>query len=162
MAMEWGDLIITPSMTACPPTRRGFPLFLSTEGLDREWPCSESFLVTNINILQETNANVSLLKEGSPERQRKSDDALPRGREREIKQGELNDSYSSFFLPYFFLNRSILPAVSRNFCFPVKKGWQLEQISTRISFWVLLVSKVAPQAHLITVSKTSGWIPFFI
>jgi hypothetical protein len=82
MAMEWGDLIITPSMTACPPTRRGFPLFSLTEGLDREWPCSESFLVTNIKNLQGTNADGSPSKEGSPEGQRKSGVALPGGRER--------------------------------------------------------------------------------
>jgi hypothetical protein len=42
----------------------------------------------------------------------------------------LNQSLFSLFSPYFFLNRSILPAVSKNFCFPVKNGWQLEQIST--------------------------------
>ena len=41
------------------------------------------------------------------------------------------------FLPrvpeYFFSNRSMRPAVSTSFCRPVKKGWQEEQISTRMS-----------------------------
>ena len=31
---------------------------------------------------------------------------------------------------YFFRNLSIRPAVSTNFCLPVKNGWQAEQIST--------------------------------
>jgi hypothetical protein len=38
IAIELGDLIITPSITACPPTRiRSFP-FLGRDGLDREYP----------------------------------------------------------------------------------------------------------------------------
>src|SRR4029077_968470 len=32
---------------------------------------------------------------------------------------------------YFLVKRSTRPAVSSSFCLPVKKGWQLEQISTR-------------------------------
>src|SRR6516225_544448 len=36
------------------------------------------------------------------------------------------------FSAYFFWNRSTRPAVSTSFCLPVKKGWQFEQISTRI------------------------------
>ena len=45
MAIELGDLIITPSMTACPPTRMGSSPFLETEGLDREYPSiRDSFL----------------------------------------------------------------------------------------------------------------------
>ncbi len=39
------------------------------------------------------------------------------------------------------------PALSTSFCFPVKKGWHWEQISTRISFFVERVLKVFPQAH---------------
>jgi hypothetical protein len=73
MAMEWGDLIITPSMTACPPTRRGFTLFSWTEGLDREWPCSESFLVTNIKNLQGLMQMARLQKK-----------VRPKGRERVV------------------------------------------------------------------------------
>jgi hypothetical protein len=57
-----------------------------------------------------------------------------------------------FFLtsgvPYFFRNFSTRPALSMNFCLPVKKGWQLEQISTRISFLVDRVWKVLPQAQI--------------
>ncbi len=49
---------------------------------------------------------------------------------------------------YFFLNFSTLPAVSTIFCFPVKKGWHWEQISTLISFLVDLVLKVLPQAQI--------------
>ena len=37
---------------------------------------------------------------------------------------------TQFFSPYFLRNFSTRPAESRNFCFPVKKGWQFEQIST--------------------------------
>jgi len=48
MAIELGDLIITPSITACPPTRMRPSLFLEIEGLDREYPCSGSFLPENI------------------------------------------------------------------------------------------------------------------
>ena len=47
-------------------------------------------------------------------------------------------SAGSYFLgalsAYFFWKRSTRPAVSINFCLPVKKGWQLEQISTRTSW----------------------------
>src|SRR6185437_16624373 len=41
---------------------------------------------------------------------------------------------------YFRSNLSTRPAVSISFCFPVKNGWQLEQISTRMS--LLLVVRV--------------------
>jgi hypothetical protein len=50
--------------------------------------------------------------------------------------------------PNFLLNRSTRPAVSTNFCLPVKKGWQALQISTLIFGCVLRVTKVLPQAHL--------------
>lgn len=36
--------------------------------------------------------------------------------------------YFSFFA-YFLLNFSTLPAVSTNFCFPVKNGWDALEIS---------------------------------
>src|SRR5712671_2986727 len=36
-------------------------------------------------------------------------------------------------LAYLRRKRSIRPAVSSNFCLPVKKGWQAEQISTLMS-----------------------------
>src|SRR5580693_4905908 len=50
---------------------------------------------------------------------------------------------------YFFWKRSTRPAVSISFCLPVKKGWQLEQISTRIicPLMVERVSNVLPQAQ---------------
>jgi hypothetical protein len=40
------------------------------------------------------------------------------------------------------------PALSMNFCLPVKKGWHWEQISTRISFFVERVWNVLPQAQI--------------
>ena len=49
---------------------------------------------------------------------------------------------------YFFWKRSTRPSVSISFCRPVKNGWQLEQISTRIS--PLCVDRVLnddPHAH---------------
>ena len=50
--------------------------------------------------------------------------------------------------------RSIRPAVSTSFCLPVKKGWQVEQISSTIApLWVERVWKVVPQAHLTVVSS---------
>src|ERR1700726_4046646 len=50
---------------------------------------------------------------------------------------------------YFLVKRSTRPAVSISFCLPVKKGWQLEQISTlNVSpFIVERVGKVCPQAQ---------------
>src|SRR5215469_15767293 len=52
-------------------------------------------------------------------------------------------------LAYFFWKRSTRPAVSTSFCLPVKKGWQLEQISTRsiLPLMVERVWKVFPQAQ---------------
>jgi hypothetical protein len=37
---------------------------------------------------------------------------------------------ATFVSPYFFMKRSTRPALSTNFCLPVKKGWQLEHISS--------------------------------
>ena len=52
-------------------------------------------------------------------------------------------------LAYFRRKRSTRPAVSTNFCLPVKNGWQFEQISTWMSpLWVDRVSKLWPQAHM--------------
>jgi hypothetical protein len=50
---------------------------------------------------------------------------------------------------YFLVKRSTRPAVSISFCLPVKKGWQLEQIST-LSMSPLMVERVEklwPQAQ---------------
>src|SRR3954454_16359022 len=49
--------------------------------------------------------------------------------------------------PNFLLNRSTRPAVSTNFCLPVKNGWQAEQISTFTLACVLRVTKLLPQAQ---------------
>jgi uncharacterized membrane protein YiaA len=51
---------------------------------------------------------------------------------------------------YFFWKRSMRPAVSSNFCLPVKKGWQLEQTSTRIASPLIVdrVWNLLPQAQL--------------
>jgi hypothetical protein len=40
------------------------------------------------------------------------------------------DFWKLYVPPNFLLNRSTRPAVSTNFCFPVKNGWQALQIST--------------------------------
>ena len=64
--------------------------------------------------------------------------------------------------PNFFLNFSTRPALSMNFCLPVKNGWHWEQISTRISFFVDLVVNVLPQAQVTTHSWYSGWTSFFM
>jgi len=69
---------------------------------------------------------------------------------------------TQFFSPYFFLNFSTRPAESKSFCFPVKKGWQLEQISTWILPTVERVSTTHPQAHVIVAFLYSGWIPAFM
>ena len=54
---------------------------------------------------------------------------------------------------YFFSKRSMRPAVSINFCLPVKNGWHEEQISTRISpLWVERVLKLCPQAQMTLIS----------
>ena len=49
--------------------------------------------------------------------------------------------------PNFLLNRSTRPAVSTNFCLPVKNGWQFEQMSTVSRAAVLRVVNVLPQAQ---------------
>src|SRR5687768_17818491 len=56
----------------------------------------------------------------------------------------------STLFPYttlFRSNRSTRPAVSTNFCLPVKNGWQLLQMSTLIFGSVLRVVNVLPQAQ---------------
>jgi len=51
IAIELGDLIITPSITAWPPTRIRSSPFLRIDGWDREYPRSGSFLPKNIETL---------------------------------------------------------------------------------------------------------------
>src|SRR5215472_17139188 len=50
---------------------------------------------------------------------------------------------------YFFRNRSTRPAVSTSLYLPVKKGWQLAQISTWKEPRVERVSITLPQAQVI-------------
>ena len=69
---------------------------------------------------------------------------------------------SADFFAYFFLKRSTRPAVSRSFCFPVKKGWHLLQISTLRLPTVERVSKVFPQMHETIDFMYVGWMSFFI
>jgi hypothetical protein len=57
------------------------------------------------------------------------------------------DFWKLYVPPNFLLNRSTRPAVSTNFCFPVKNGWQALQISTLILASVLRVVNVLPQAQ---------------
>src|SRR5262245_11296055 len=65
----------------------------------------------------------------------------------------------SFFFPYLRVKRSTRPAESISFCFPVKNGWQLEQISSRSS-WPLVdrVVQFAPQAQCTFTVTYSGCI----
>src|SRR5215217_2817919 len=63
--------------------------------------------------------------------------------------------------PNFLLNRSTRPAVSTNFCLPVKNGWQLLQMSTVSFFCVLRVSNVFPQAQCTVQVWYLGWILAF-
>ena len=64
---------------------------------------------------------------------------------------------------YFLRKRSIRPAVSTKRCLPVKKGWQLEQIST-CTFWLLVdkASTSKPQAQVILALCTLGWMFCFM
>jgi hypothetical protein len=66
------------------------------------------------------------------------------------------------FAEYFFLYRSTRPAVSTSFWRPVKKGWQLEQISSFRSPIVERVSNVFPQMQVTVAFLYSGWMPAFI
>ena len=60
---------------------------------------------------------------------------------------------ANYLMPYFLLNLSTRPLVSTSFCFPVKKGWHLEQISTVMFCLVDPVSITLPQAQRMVV----GW-----
>ena len=51
---------------------------------------------------------------------------------------------------------------STSFCLPVKKGWHLEQISTRMLSFVDLVSISFPHAHLMVVFSNFGCVFSFI
>ena len=71
-------------------------------------------------------------------------------------------SSALFFLAYFLINLSTLPSESTNFCFPEKKGWQFEQISTFMVFLVERVCTTLPQAHIMVASSYLGWPLSFI
>src|SRR5271157_1479952 len=59
-------------------------------------------------------------------------------------------------LAYLRRKRSTRPAVSTSFCLPVKKGWHLEQISTRILSVVEAVTNSLPQAQRTVVFRSLG------
>src|SRR5258707_14946505 len=63
---------------------------------------------------------------------------------------------------YFFWNFSTRPVVSTNFILPVKKGWQAEQISTVIFFFVLRVLNLFPQPQVTVASSYLGCMPSFM
>ena len=89
-------------------------------------------------------------------RERRFDFARSRERFREsIAETQLS------FLSYFWRNRSTRPAVSINFCLPVKNGWHWLQMSVWISDAVERVWKVLPHAHLTVAVWYSGWMPTF-
>jgi hypothetical protein len=55
--------------------------------------------------------------------------------------------YFVVFLPYRFWKRSTRPAVSTNFCVPVKNGWHFEQMPMRMSLRVDFVLMMLPHAQ---------------
>ena len=70
--------------------------------------------------------------------------------------------YFSVVRPKRLLKRSTRPPASFSFCLPVKKGWHLEQISTRISFLVEPVAITLPQAQVMVVCSYTGWMLSFM
>ena len=63
-------------------------------------------------------------------------------------QREVLEKSSYFvFLAYRFWNRSTRPAVSTNFCVPVKNGWHFEQMPMRMSLRVDRVLMMLPHAQ---------------
>jgi hypothetical protein len=89
------------------------------------------------------------------------------GKAKKLRPEEIRDevfrksSYFVFFA-YRFWKRSTRPAVSTNFCVPVKKGWHLEQMPIRMSFRVERVLRMFPHAQWITASTYSGCILAFM
>ncbi len=77
---------------------------------------------------------------------------IKKDRARDWRGANRFESYDFFLAAasaYLRWKRSTRPAVSISFCLPVKNGWQLEQISTRMSspLCVERVSNVLPQAQ---------------
>src|SRR5271165_4282202 len=61
--------------------------------------------------------------------------------------------FAASLFAYFRRKRSTRPAVSINFCLPVKNGWHAAQISTLMSpRWVERVTKALPQAQCTRIS----------
>jgi len=69
-----------------------------------------------------------------------------------FRQPTARELYEVAFADFLYrlLKRSTRPAESTNFCFPVKNGWQFEQISTFNSADVDPVTNVLPQTHVTT------------
>src|SRR5436190_4474872 len=92
----------------------------------------------------------------------------PTGGQPFLRSGEvyLAPSASPGFLRpaqlYFFWNFSTRPVVSMNFILPVKNGWQAEQISTVMFFFVLRVVNLLPQPQVTVASSYFGWMSFFM
>src|SRR5215831_6736767 len=63
---------------------------------------------------------------------------------------------------YLRWNFSTRPVVSTYFILPVKNGWQAEQISTVMFFFVLRVVKRLPQPQVTVASSYAGWMPSFM
>src|SRR5579872_4582876 len=57
---------------------------------------------------------------------------------------------------YLRWNFSTRPVVSTYFILPVKNGWQAEQISTVMFFFVLRVTNLLPQPQVTVASTYSG------
>ena len=57
---------------------------------------------------------------------------------------------------------STRPSVSTIVFWPVKYGWQAEQVFTCISGLVERLCMTLPHAHVIVASPYLGWIPSFI
>src|SRR6202011_1841778 len=70
----------------------------------------------------------------------------------QIARGYFDLPLPTIVLPYRRVNFSTRPAVSTNFCSPVKKGWQAAQMPILISRRVDRVRYVAPHAQTIVVS----------
>jgi len=126
------ERIMTPSITACPPTFRSGMIPFPTVGLPRH--CNQS-LLNPICPLSGSQTNYIQY----------------------VGKTATVGGFLFYFVflaafSYFRRKRSTRPAVSTSFCLPVKNGWQLAHISTEIDFLVERVGYCAPHAHVITVS----------
>src|SRR5205807_7823426 len=76
--------------------------------------------------------------------------------------GAAATAWAAWVLAMRCWNLSTRPAVSTNFCWPVKKGWQELQIPTMITGLVERVLITLPQAQRTSASTYLGWIFSFI